>query len=206
MMLIEVVHPRGALGPEDRTLVATCILDVLLADGHAPEETMRRARAMTHIHFREADGWHSGDGPPQPDRAPPLIITFTVPEAWREDVSRHSTGIMRAAVRRLDADRGWKREQGHLWINVLGVPDGSIGLDGKASTADDVLAHMTEEFRAAQAAGTARPVPDGKLVDPVCGMLVTPGRDAVILEHRGETVGFCSSGCRDHHVRENALA
>jgi YHS domain-containing protein len=201
MILVEIAHPAGAFTEEDRDRVAGRVRDAFLAAGHAPEETMRRARAMTHIAFRELYGWQTGDGPLAPDTAPPVLVTVTVPEAWREETARFAIGALRSAVRRLDRSRGWVRRGGDLWVTVQGVPDGSIGLDGKASTADDVLAYMTEEFRAANAAGHAQPAPDGALVDPVCGMFVRPGRDAITLEHEGVTLGFCSLGCRDAHVR-----
>lgn len=205
MMLFEVAHPAGAFTAEDRDLLVRRIFDVALDDDHAPEETMRRARAMWHIGFRELHGWRTGDGPPAPDAAPPVIVTITVPEAWRAEVSRHMIGLVRAAVKRLDTTRGWARRDGDLWVNVLGVPDGSIGVDGKASTAEDVVVAMTEDYRAARAAGTAAPVPEGTLVDPMCGMLVRPGKGAITLDHDGATVGFCALGCRDAYVRMHDL-
>jgi hypothetical protein len=167
---------------------------------------MRRARAMTHIAFRELHGWYTGDGPLAPDSVPPVIATITVAEAWREEMSRHAISVLRSAVHRLDTTRGWKRRGGDLWVIVQGVPDGSIGLDGRASTAEDVLAYMTEEFRAAQAAGRASPAPAGTLLDPICGMFVHLGRASITLDHDGATMGFCSLGCRDAYVREHALA
>lgn len=204
-MLIEIAHPAGALPAADRDLLVRRILDVTLDPNHAPEETMRRARAMTHVTFRELHDWRTGDGPLDPDAAPPLLVTVTVPAAWREETARHLTGVVRAAVNRLDTTHGRQRRGGHLWVNVLGVPDGSIGLNGKASTADDVLAYLTEDYRAARAAGTAEPVPDGMLVDPVCGMLVRPGKAAITLDHDGATVGFCALGCRDAYARMHEL-
>ena len=130
-----------------------------------------------------------------------MIITLTVPEAWREEAARTFIGFVRTAVRRLDDDRGWQRERASLWVRVDGVPDGSIGLDGRPATADDVLDFLTEEFREALANGTAATPPDGKLIDPICGMTVRDGKGAVILEHRGDRWGFCSLGCRDAYVR-----
>lgn len=208
MMLIEITHPRGRLRQEDRARIAEHILGVLLLDGHAPEETMRRGREMTHVLFREAEDWHTGSGATPrtaAGQAPPLIATITVPQAWQEEVARHMVATVRAAVRRVDADHGWTRQREHLWVNVVGIPDGGIGLGGKAMTADGVLAHMTEEYRAAQQAGTVEPAPEGKVVDPVCGMFVTLGKNAIILEHRGKTVGFCAQSCRDAYCREHGL-
>lgn len=66
MILVEIAHPAGMVTDEDRDLVAWRILDVLLDASHAPEETMRSARAMTHLAFRELEGWHTGNGLPGP--------------------------------------------------------------------------------------------------------------------------------------------
>ncbi|PRY01930.1 YHS domain-containing protein [Allonocardiopsis opalescens] len=210
MILIEIAHPAGALREEDRRLVAERLVGAFLTGdsgpGSAPEATLRRAATMTHVAFRELYGWHRGDGPPDPGAAPPVIASVTVPEAWREDVAPYAIGVLRSAVRQVDTARAWERRGGDLWVTVRGVPDGSIGLDGRPATADGVLAHMTEEFRAAQAAGTAPPPPDGTLLDPVCGMYVRPGKGSITLDHDGETVGFCSRGCRDSYAREHGLA
>lgn len=199
MMLIEVAHPPETLTEEDRTVLARHVVDVLLSVEHAPEETMRKGRAMTHVRFHESTTWHTGDGVVDigTGTAPPLIVTITVPEQWEDEVARHMIGTVRAAVRRVDSTRGWHRLDGHLWVNVVGVRDGNIGLNGKSSTADDVLAHMTADYRTAHQAGQARPIPEGMLVDPVCGMLVTPGKGAITIEHDGVTWGFCAAACRD---------
>src|SRR5690606_3065841 len=36
-----------------------------------------------------------------------------------------------------------------------------------------------------------------EFIDPVCGMNVTPETAAAKIEHNGETIYFCSAGCRD---------
>ncbi|ACQ80087.1 conserved hypothetical protein [Beutenbergia cavernae DSM 12333] len=205
MMLVEITSPAGALTADDRALLAERFRGLVLAPDHAPDETMRRARAMTHLAFRETVDWYSGTGRPDPRAAPPLLVTVTVPDAWREEVARHLMAVIRTAVHQIDASHGWERGVGDLWITAVGVPDGCIGLDGKPSTADDVLRALTEEYRAAREAGTAAPVPEGMLVDPVCGMLVRPGARAITLDHDGETVGFCALGCRDSYAREHDL-
>lgn len=40
---------------------------------------------------------------------------------------------------------------------------------------------------------------------PICGMRVRLGPDAITLEHEGQTLGFCATGClaayaRNHHL------
>jgi YHS domain-containing protein/phenylpyruvate tautomerase PptA (4-oxalocrotonate tautomerase family) len=205
--LVEIRCPTGALDAEDRARLAADITAGLVGDAvedEVPAETLGRARAMTHLGFRELDGWTTGDGPWRPDTPPPLWLTMTVPETWRDEISRHLTGWLRRAVRRLDARHGWERPIGGLWINITGVHDGSIGLDGKASTADDVVAVMSEEFRARYDAGEVD-LPDGVVIDPMCGMRVTLGPRAVTLEHDGTTWGFCAQSCRDAYARREGV-
>ncbi|BDH58014.1 hypothetical protein [Tsukamurella sp. PLM1] len=206
MFLIEIAHPADAFDDADRDLLADRILEPLLGAGHGPAETLMRAALATHVAFRELRGWRTGDGPPQPGFAPPLIVTVTVPDEWREDGgARHFIGVVRAAVRRLDHERGWDRDLGSLWVRVDGVPDGCIGLDGKPATAADVLDFLTEVYRASVADGRAPEVPDGKLLDPTCGMFVTDAPGVIALEHDGVRVGFCAQGCRDAYAREHGL-
>lgn len=204
MILIDIACPVGALEDADRATVADDIISGLITDSgdstsKAPEETMRRARTMTHLGFRELIRWTTGDGPWQPTSAPPLWLTITVPEAWREEMSRHVIGWIRRVVRDLDQRHDWTRDPGSLWINLVGAPDGSIGLGGRPATADDVLDHLTEEFRANR--DHDRPLPEGTVVDPMCGMLVRLGPRSITLDHDGETLGFCAESCRDSYAR-----
>ncbi len=73
---------------------------------------MRRVRTMAHLGFRELLDWTTGDGPWRPPAAPPLWLTITVPESWRDETARHTIGWIRRAIRRLDDRRGWQRVRG----------------------------------------------------------------------------------------------
>ncbi|MBE3001338.1 YHS domain-containing protein [Nocardiopsis sp. HNM0947] len=203
MLLMEIAHPTGSLDNCDRDQLSGAFLDLFLGAPGYTEEILRRVRPTTHIAFRELQGWRSGDGPPREGTAPPMLVTVTLPQAWQEESAAFLIGLVRTAVRRLDDDRGWVRPRGSLWIKVEGVPDGSIGLDGRPATASDVLAFLTEETRAARENGTAAPVPEGRLPDPVCGMTVADGKGALVVEYRGERLGFCSRVCRDTYVGEH---
>lgn len=207
MNLIEIRCPVGALDAADRAAFAGYITEGLVGDqmsDDVPEETLRRARAMTHVGFRELDGWSTGDGAWQPGTTPPLWITMTVPEQWRDEMARHVIGWLRRAARRLDARHGWERTVGDLWINMAGIADGSIGLDGKPATADDVVTVMSEEFRAKADAGDVD-LPEGVVIDPMCGMKVRLGKGAVTLEHSGTTMGFCARNCRAAYARREGI-
>lgn len=204
MFLIEIAAPVGALTEADRATLRSAVTALLSDDVSAPATTMARGRAITHLAFRELFGWTTGDGAWEPPAPPPLIITATVPEAWRADMSRPLAGALRTGVRRIDRDHGWTRPGGHLWINLVGIEDGSIGLDGKPVSADRLVSWMTEEFRARQREGDVD-LPDGVVVDPMCGMHVTLGRDAITLEHAGETLAFCAAPCRSAYAKEHGL-
>jgi hypothetical protein len=210
MNLIEIAHPAGALDAADRAALAKEVTDGLTGDAmtaekEVPEATLRRARRMTHVGFRELAGWHTGDGPWDASTPPPLWITMSVPEAWRDEMARHVIGWLRRAVRRLDHEHGWERPGGDLWINLVGVADHSIGLNGRPATSDDVLSYLTEEFRAEYDAGAVE-LPEGVVIDPMCGMRVKLGPRAITLEHDGETVGFCAVSCRAAYARREGLS
>lgn len=204
MNLIEITHPAGALDDAARAEVADHIINGLFGTEQIPPETLRRARRMSHVHFHEATGWFTGDGPLPEHAPPPYLVTITVPEAWRDEMSRHGIGVVRAALRRQDNRRGFTRDGGDVWINVVGIADGSIGLNGKPTTAAGVVNYMTEEYRVTQA---ARPdLPDGVVIDPICGMRVHLAPDAITLDHDGETIGFCATGCRDAYAENEGIA
>lgn len=207
MNLIEIRCPSDALDAEDRALLAGDITAGLVGDhmtDDVPEETLARARAMTHVGFSQLDAWTTGAGPWEPGSTPPLWITVVVPELWRDEMARYVIGCIRRAARRIDARHGWKRSVGDLWINVIGIGDGSIGLDGKPATADDVVAVMSEEFRAKADAGGIE-LPEGVVIDPMCGMKVKLGGRAITLEHDGRTLGFCAMNCRDAYARREGI-
>ncbi|WP_243088012.1 hypothetical protein [Streptomyces sp. 891-h] len=121
---------------------------------------------------------------------------------------RTAIGMVRRGVRRLDRSHGWQRPEGHLWINLVGIADGSIGMDGKPGTADDVVGQMTAGYRAQNEAANADSagLPEGVTIDPMCGMRVRLGRGAFTLEHEGRTMGFCAKSCRAAYARQYGLS
>lgn len=202
MNLIEITYPDGALDADARAQIAAQLTAGMLGTDAAPEATMRRARAMTHIVFHSAQGWMTGDGPLPADQHPPYLVTVTVPEAWREEMSKHVISLIRVALERHGPGDRAERPGGDVWINVVGVSDGSIGLNGRPSTADDVLMYMTEEYRAVM---SDEELPDGVAADPICGMHVRLGPKAITLVHDGETVGFCAEGCRAAYANMHGI-
>lgn len=203
MNLIEITYPKGRLDSDDRSAIAQQVLLGILGDGGAaPEATMRRARAMTHVVFHAAESWTTGDGPIPGDRPTPFLVTMTVPDAWRREIADHAIGVIHNALTSRDPAGATTRTGGDLWVNVVGVKDASIGLDGSPATADDLLMFMTEEHRAAPAEAE---LPDGVVADPICGMHVELDPDAITVDHDGRHVGFCSRGCRATYTRLHGI-
>lgn len=205
MFLVDISYPHNALDDDARAAIAERIAHGLMGgeDHDSPEATMARARAMTHVAFHPAESWTTGDGPVSTDELAPYAVTVTVPDAWRHDISQHAIDTVTAALVAHDPPADRPRRAGHLWVNVVGVRNGSIGLDGMPCTADDVVLFMTEEHRA----NPERPqLPDGVVADPICGMHVELGPDAITVDHDGEVVGFCSRGCRAAYVRSHRVS
>ena len=99
-----------------------------------------------------------------------------------------------AAVLGYLADRGLPRAE----LDRVKVP---AGLDLGSTTHPEIAVAILAELVQLRASGALaaegtdrRPA---QAVDPVCGMTVSAGADALSLVHAGVTYHFCSAGCRD---------
>ncbi|GII81296.1 hypothetical protein Sru01_62780 [Sphaerisporangium rufum] len=200
MLFIEVLVPKGAIGEEERRRIAAGLTATRLladAEGHATDPgVMEFMDSLTDVVVREADTWYSGGVPLGPG-APPRYVVNVHSGAWGKEMSE--TLITRITERLAGVDGGRDGEPDVL-VNVLPVPQGSYGFGGRVRRASDLL-----ELIEQATTGPAGPVPDGMVVDPVCGATV-PRADAVILEAGGETFGFCCAHCRGHFVKRRARA
>jgi YHS domain-containing protein len=199
MNLIEITCPEGALDETQRQAIAHDVMSTLLVEPDAPPQAVERAGHLTHVWFHAAQTWTTRAGGDQDRAATPFVVTITVPEVWREELSRRAIGAVRTALHRhlTSADR----HSGAIWINVVGVHEGSIGMDGRPSTSTDIVRYLTQDVEPP----TAQDLPPDEVIDPVCGMRVQLGPHAYTLTHNGQTFGFCASGCRavfaeDHNI------
>jgi YHS domain-containing protein len=202
MNLIEITYPEGAVDRARREAIAAAVVRNLLRAPGAPPSALERAGRMTHVWFREGRDWTTGDGPVAAASDPgiPLVVTITVPEAWREELSARAVGAVRDAL----ADAGMLSEAGDgsaLWVNVVGIEEGSIAMAGRPTRTADIVRHLTAEVEV-PAEGD---LPNGVAIDPVCGMKVRLGPGAVTLDHNGRTVAFCARGCRDVYAEDHGI-
>jgi hypothetical protein len=207
MNLFEITYPAGALDAEERQALAGGLLAGYLVEPDAPREAVERAGRMTHVWFHEADTWVTGGSNPtdarrsEPSGRPrqPVVVTVTVPEAWRAELAPHAIGAVRSALAR-HAPHIALHEEGAVWVNVVGVAEGSIGMDARPARSADIVRGLTRDVEIPDAA------PDGGAVDPVCGMTVRVGPRTSVLVHDGRTVAFCGEGCRAVYAEDHRIA
>jgi xanthine dehydrogenase accessory factor len=84
-------------------------------------------------------------------------------------------------------------------LERIEVPAGiPLGARTPSEIALSILARIVEVRRVAREAP-----PPATAVDPVCGMTVAAGPSTLSVEHEGETVYFCSEGCREEFQRQH---
>ena len=111
------------------------------------------------------------------------------------------------------------RRRGTAVLDEMDLPDDQrkrvrthVGLDiGARTSAEIALSIMAELVQAIRRDGLVAPEVDAarpatksarvdEVVDPVCGMTVTPGPDMPHLTVDGQDVWFCGPGCRDQYA------
>lgn len=201
MNLIEIAYPEGTLDESQRQAIATGITSRFLVEPDAPAQAIERAGRATHVWFHEGRTWTTGAGPHRGETPYPVVVTITVPEAWREELSRHAIGAVRAALLRHAPGVGL-RDEGAVWINVVGVDEGSLGMNGKPVTSVDIVRYLTRDITLPE----AEDLPEGVRIDPVCGMRVHLGKGTIRLNHNGQTIAFCATGCRNVYAQDHDIS
>ena len=86
------------------------------------------------------------------------------------------------------------------WVQIVEAPDGNLGAFGRVMRTTDILAlavhgelpeHNVDEGPSAVTA-----------IDPICGMTVSLTDEAIVIDHDGTKVAFCSTTCRDTFLAE----
>ncbi|PXY26925.1 YHS domain-containing protein [Prauserella muralis] len=202
MLFAEVLTPRGLLTREQRDRIGHRFVADLTGTGEdaaAPAEVLEAARALYHVVFREADDWYVA-GRRAEQGCAQVIVRVAVPEGWREEMSGYVVTAFTATLADVLGDPGIY-DAPRAMIHVTGVPDGGVGLFGKAMTANDLVRLITEPVRGAPVPAD---LPPGTGYDPVCGMRVPYQHAAAVAEHGGTTYAFCSNGCHEVFTEEHA--
>ncbi|MGH7921167.1 MAG: hypothetical protein ACREQM_14685 [Candidatus Dormibacteraceae bacterium] len=143
-----------------------------------------------HVVVHEVDTWVVGRRTVEGPSAGRYVARVYVPGPWRSSMASFLIGSITHVLTKFDPDGSGLAEEPLVEVAVLGVPEGGYGVRGRVAKESDVL-----DLISAARENRQRTTPEGKLIDPVCGMIAVEG---LTLEHDGTVYGFCSDGCRRH--------
>lgn len=211
MLLIEVFVPKGALREEERQALGHRLIDTLMVedDSHAIE-VIDAQRTITQVLVHEAATWILGQRPAADPLDPPrYLVRVTVPASWRKEVSGPTveiiTGVLAETERSAGRDPERVTREPHAVILVEGISEGGIGIHGKAMGSLDLMELVSRPYRGRATARPAPNPPQGKLIDPVCGMSVDLDESTLTLVHEGTLYGFCHGLCRRAFADEHGV-
>ncbi|WP_017591662.1 YHS domain-containing protein [Nocardiopsis potens] len=205
MFFIEVFIPKGALDPERRRLLMQrlgSIDELLLGEPMHPEaERTMRSCYQAVLHEQEiwtvgGDLWSEGD-PPR------YVVRLQVPGSWRKEMAEHLIPIFLRVIGEIDGDPEGVAWEPRALVNVVGVPEGSVGVFGGPMRSEDLGLRIGRSFREVRRRGETEPGPrPGAVYDPMCGMTIELATAEFTLEHGGEVYGFCCDPCRTAFRKE----
>ncbi|HET9947884.1 MAG TPA: YHS domain-containing protein [Longimicrobiales bacterium] len=174
----------------------------LIPAAGAPADVIERTRSNTWVTFQEPETWSTGVRATAQGDVPRHVVRVSVPGGHLD--ARMADELVRRVTRVLastEEDPSRLEREPRAWVQIVEISDGRLGVFGRVVGTADVIAlnlhgRMPEPRSAppAEAAETR--------IDPVCGMTVTPGEDAIPLEAEGVTYAFCSAACREIFERE----
>ena len=90
-------------------------------------------------------------------------------------------------------------------LERIDTPAGlDIGARSPAEIALSILAAIIEVRRRSATGASSVSAARATAVDPICGMTVVVGPDAITVEHDGQTHYFCAEGCQQAFARQHA--
>jgi YHS domain-containing protein len=123
-----------------------------------------------------------------------LPRAVTVPGSWLgNEFGDHVIPVVTDAIASFEDDPGRLRREPHCVVQLVGLREHAVGTLGHATTSTEITRLMTENYRGS---GEDRDVPEGSVIDPVCGMIVELAAAKFTLTHEGTTYGFCAPSCR----------
>ncbi|MFF0455600.1 ATPase [Nocardia africana] len=203
MMTIELFVSEAALTRERRAALAERILHALTTGESAPEQVLDRARELTHVLIHTPEVWATGG--PDPSTAPRYLARVTVPGSWSntEGFGPHVIGAITEAVAATESDPGRLSREPHCLVQIIGLREGGIGTLGHATSGTEITRLITEAYHPAE---DRREVPEGHVIDPVCGMTVEWATARFTLTHAGVDYAFCAPSCRKVFAEEHMIA
>lgn len=207
MVLIELYVPKDSLSQEQRRQLAERLVHEMTTGESAPEAVLEAARAFFQVVAHAPETWIVDGRAVDPAEPPRYIVRVTVPAAWRKEMSEHVIALITRVIAEMDANPQRLYEEPHVWVQVVGILEGSYGLFGKVMRSTDIVEEMVRPMTEAGADALLRDPPPGMAIDPVCGMTVPMGETAVTWVHEGTTYAFCSTACRTvFKERQRAVA
>jgi YHS domain-containing protein len=186
MLFIELFVRQNVLDADQRRQVAQGFLGSMSGgedgmEGAAAEIFASQFQVVVH----EPETWVMGDRLLDADGPSPYMVRVHTPGPWRKDMGEYVIAAFTKVITDVDPEAA-------VQVHVLGVPEGSIGVGGKAMTSAALVEMMNEPLKQDYAEGKA-------LKDPMCDMLVSPDT-APTLEWEGTLYGFCCEGCRTEFI------
>ncbi|MCC3312029.1 YHS domain-containing protein [Nocardia africana] len=202
MMTIELFVSEATPTRERRAALADRILHALTTGESAPEQVLARARELTHVLIHTPEVWATGG--PDPSTAPRYLARVTVPGSWSntEGFGTHVIAAITEAVAATESDPDRLSRAPHCLVQIIGLREGNVGTLGHATSGTEITRLITQDYHPAE---DHRDVPDGHVIDPVCGMTVEWATARFTLTHDGVDHAFCAPTCRKAFAEEHSI-
>jgi YHS domain-containing protein/phenylpyruvate tautomerase PptA (4-oxalocrotonate tautomerase family) len=206
MMFIELFVPKGTLSEEQRRRLSERLITEFMTEEEeqgAPSGVIEANRAIQQVVVHQPDTWIVGGKPVNLNELPRYLVRVSVPGSWRKPMSAEVISRVTRVLAEADPNPQRLYQESVAWVHVIGVPEGSYGMFGKALEGTDLVRLITRPFRESpERAALIKSAPPGTAIDPICGMTLPPSDTALTLEHEGTTYCFCSAGCRQVFLEE----